>query len=161
MILISILYMENRILAKDTKDNTGKVILVKGWVRTRRDHGKLIFLDLKDRSGILQIVVNEKVSQNAYKVAQSLRSEDVIAVEGRVNKRPDHLINTKIISGSVELEASDINILSKADTLPFDMGTEFLNLELPTLLDYRSLTLRHPSVTAIFKVQAAIVEAFR
>jgi len=153
--------MENRILAKDTKDNTGKVILVKGWVRTRRDHGKLIFLDLKDRSGILQIVVNEKVSQNAYKVAQSLRSEDVIAVEGRVNKRPDHLINTKIISGSVELEASDINILSKADTLPFDMGTEFLNLELPTLLDYRSLTLRHPSVTAIFKVQAAIVEAFR
>ena len=150
-----------RTLGIETRKHVGKTVLVKGWVQTRRDHGKLIFIDLADRSSIIQIVFNPKVSQKAYDTATELKNEFVIAVTGKVNKRPENLINPKIATGTVEIEATDLEILSKAETLPFDMGMEALNLELPTLLDWRSLTLRHPKSKAIFTVQAAIVESFR
>lgn len=153
--------MEKRVLAIDAKSHIGKIITVKGWVRIRRDHGKLIFLDVRDRSGIIQIVVNSNVSESAYKVAQDLRPEFVVEIKGKVNERPGGAANKDLDSGSVELEAAEIKILTKAETLPFDMGGEELNLELPTLLDNRSLTLRHPSVLNIFKVQAAILAGFR
>lgn len=150
-----------RILIKDTVDKAGSEVLIKGWVRIRRDHGKLIFLDVVDRSGIIQIVVNPKVSEDAYKTAQELRPEYVIEIVGKVNPRPQNSVNEKISTGTVEIEAIEIRILSKAETLPFDMGGEDLNLELPTLLDYRSLTLRHPKQKAIFKIQETIISSFR
>lgn len=151
----------NRILAKDTPAEVDKEVLVQGWVNSRRDHGKLIFIDVRDRTGLLQVVINPKVSEEAHKIASELRSEDVVEIKGRVNKRPERLVNPKLVSGTVELEATEVRVLSKAETLPFDMGAETLNLELPTLLDYRSLTLRHEKVQAIFKVQNAILEGFR
>ncbi|MDP2649937.1 MAG: aspartate--tRNA(Asn) ligase [bacterium] len=136
-------------------------VLLMGKIRTRRDHGKLIFLDLLDRSGLVQTVVNPKVSEEAYKIASELRPEDSVELTGKVNKRPLNAINKNIATGEVEVEAISIKILSKAQTLPFDMGGENLNLELPTLLDYRSLTLRHPKVISIFKVQEKIADSFR
>lgn len=145
----------------DTVNAVGRTALVKGWVRVRRDHGKLIFIDLRDRTGILQIVFNPHVSEQAQKKAGELRSEDVVEIIGKVNKRPEKLINPKIATGSIELEATDLKIITRAETLPFDMGAEVLNLELPTLLDYRSLTLRHPSVEAIFQIQTKVLEGFR
>lgn len=148
-------------LASETPEHAGKEIVVEGWVHARRDHGKLTFIDLRDRSGLLQIVFNPQVSAEAHTLANELRGEFVISVTGKVNKRPDRLINPKIASGAVELEATNIEILAKAETLPFDMGGEDLHLELPTLLDYRSLTLRHPKQIAIFKVQEAIAKSFR
>lgn len=135
--------------------------MLKGWVRVRRDHGKLIFLDIRDRGGIIQVVVNPKVSEEAYKQALELKPEYVVSIVGKVNKRPENAINKDIVSGTVELEALGIEVLAKADTLPFDMGSEELNLELPTLLDHRALTLRHPKIQAIFKVQAVIIDSFR
>jgi nondiscriminating aspartyl-tRNA synthetase len=78
-----------------------------------------------------------------------------------VNARPERLVNPKMVTGTVELEAHRVKILAKAATLPFDMGNDTLNVELPTLLDHRALTLRHPSVQAIFKVQAVIIDSFR
>lgn len=150
-----------RVLAKDTQAEEGKEVLVQGWVHARRDHGKLIFIDIRDRSGLLQVVFIPQVSIEAHKIASGFRPEDVIEIKGKVNKRPERLINPKIISGTVELEAHETKILSKAETLPFDMGADTLNLELPTLLDYRSLTLRHEKVQAIFQVQNAILEGFR
>lgn len=150
-----------RTLATETLSHVGKTVLLNGWVQTRRDHGKLIFTDLRDRSGIIQVVFNPKVSENAYKVATELKSEDVISVTGKVNKRPENLVNPRLATGTVEIEAAELEILSKAETLPFDMGMETLNLELPTLLDHRTLTLRHPKVKAIFKVQEAVVDGFR
>lgn len=150
-----------RTLIKDTVNKIGSEVLLKGFIRLRRDHGKLIFLDVIDRSGVIQVVVNPKVSEGAYKTAQELRSQFAIELIGRVNERPQNAINKDIITGSVELEAKDIKIISRAETLPFDMGGEDLNLELPTLLDYRSLTLRHPKQKAIFKVQESIASAFR
>ncbi len=150
-----------RILINDTPNHIDKEVLVQGVVAARRDHGKLIFLDIRDRSGILQVVVNPKLSEEAYKVALELRPEFAVALKGIVKKRPEKLINTKIASGTVEVGAHHLEIIAHAETLPFDMGGETLNLELPTLLDYRSLTLRHDSVKKIFLIQAAIAEEFR
>lgn len=150
-----------RVLSSEASKYVGKKILLKGWVRIRRDHGKLIFLDIRDRGGIIQVVVNPKVSEKAYKQALELKPEYVVSIVGKVNKRPENAVNKDIVSGAVELEATDIEILAKADVLPFDMGSEELNLELPTLLDHRALTLRHPKIQAIFKVQAVIIDAFR
>ncbi len=150
-----------RVLSSEASKFVGKEIKISGWVRIRRDHGKLIFLDIRDRGGIIQVVVNPKVSEKAYKTAQELKPEYVVSITGKVNKRPENAVNKDISSGTVELEAIDIKILAKADILPFDMGSEELNLELPTLLDHRALTLRHPKIQAIFKVQAVIIDSFR
>lgn len=150
-----------RTLANKTPNAIGEEVLVKGWVHARRDHGKLIFIDLRDRSGILQIIFNPAVSKEAYEIANTFRPEFAVVIKGKINKRPEKLVNPKIISGTVELEATQIEILSEAESLPFDMGAETLHVELPTLLDNRSLTLRHPKQQAIFKIQETIVTTFR
>lgn len=152
---------QSRVLAKNASKFVGKEINLKGWVRLRRDHGKLIFLDLRDRSAIIQIVVNPSVSEKAHNVAKELRQEDVIELRGKVNKRPERAVNKDLITGDVEIEATEIRIITKAETMPFDMGSEDLNLELPTLLDNRGVDLRHPKISAIFKVQETIARAFR
>jgi nondiscriminating aspartyl-tRNA synthetase len=85
----------------------------------------------------------------------------VVSIKGLVKKRPEKLINPKIKTGEIEIEAKSFEILSKAATLPFDFNKENLDVGLPTLLDYRSLTLRHPKVQSIFKVQEALIEGFR
>jgi nondiscriminating aspartyl-tRNA synthetase len=153
--------MSERILTKDTPEHIGKDIILQGYVHARRDHGKLMFIDLRDRTGLVQVVFNPKISEESYQVAESLRPEFVISLKGKVKERPEKLINPKIPSGTVEIEAHELEILAKAETLPFDMGGEDLNLELPTLLDHRALSLRHPKVQAIFKVQAVIIDSFR
>lgn len=153
---------EERVLSSNAADFIGQTIKLKGFVKIRRDHGKLIFLDLRDKDGIIQIIVNSNVSKEAYTKAQLLRPEYAVKVVGRVNKRPEGAVNKDLgPAGTVEIEATSINTLVEADTLPFDMGSADLDLELPTLLDYRSLTLRHPKVASIFKVQEAVAEAFR
>ncbi|MEK7570923.1 MAG: aspartate--tRNA(Asn) ligase [Patescibacteria group bacterium] len=153
--------MKQRILTAETPQHIDQEVLVQGWVHARRDHGKLLFIDLRDRSGLLQIVFNPRVSEEAHKIAQTLRPEFVVSIKGKINARPERLVNAKIASGTVELEATQLEILAEAETLPFDMGGEELHLELPTLLDYRSLTLRHDKVRKIFLVQAAVAEGFR
>lgn len=150
-----------RTLVSETPRFIDNKVLIKGWVRIRRDHGKLIFLDVRDRSGVVQVVVNPKVSKKAHDIARDLKPEFVVEVLGKVNQRPKGTINKDLLTGKVEVEATEITILSKAESLPFDMGGEDLHLELPTLLDHRSLTLRHPKQQAIFKVQETIAHAFR
>ena len=150
-----------RTLSSEASKYVGKKIKLQGWVRIRRDHGKLIFLDIRDRSGIIQVVVNPRLSEKAYKEALELKPEYAVSIIGKVNKRPENAVNKEIVSGTVELEALEIEVLAKAETLPFDMGAEELNLELPTLLDHRALALRHPKIQAIFKVQAVIIDSFR
>ena len=116
---------------------------------------------MRDRSGIIQLVINPKVSEEVYKKALELSPESVIEIEGFVKERPEATINEDLETGKVEIGVENLIILAKANTLPFDMGGETLNLELPTLLDHRALTLRHPKVTAIFKIQETIAKAFR
>lgn len=150
-----------RTLIKDTVEKIGEEVLLKAWVKIRRDHGKLIFLDLRDRSGIVQVVVIPQTSPEAHKVAQEIRPEFVIELVGIVNARPEKNVNPDLPTGTVEIEAKEIKIIAEAETLPFDMGGENLNLELPTLLDNRALSLRHQKIQAIFKVQEIIVDEFR
>lgn len=142
-----------RTLVKDTVNRVGEEVNLFGWVFARRDHGGVTFFDLSDRSGIVQVV--------AKSGADELRSQDVVRVSGLVKDRPGGAENKEIETGKVEIEAKEIEVLSKAETLPFDMGNRDLDLQLPTLLDFRSLTLRHPKVRDIFRVQAAILEGFR
>ena len=142
-----------RTLVLDTRRKIGKKVLLRGWISRRRDHGKIIFLDLRDRSGIVQVV--------AGKEGKTLRPEFVVEIEGIVKRRPEGMVNPKIPTGEVEVEAEKIKILASSAPLPFDLEREELDLELPTLLDYRPLTLRHPKIKAIFKVQETIIQSFR
>ncbi len=152
MIKSTIEFME-RTLISDLLEKAGEKVLIAGWVATRRDHGKLVFLDLTDRSGVVQVVGGKELS--------SLRPQDVVEIEGIVQKRPEKMVNEKIPTGKIEVSCKKVNVLSKAEEMPFDMGQESLNLELPTLLDWRGLTLRHPKIKAIFKVQEVVIDSFR
>lgn len=143
-----------RSLIIDTTNHVGDSVTIQGWINTRRDHGKIVFFDVRDRTGLLQVVISPSL-------AEGMKTEDVVSITGKVSSRPEKLINAKIPTGSIELQAESAEILAKSEELPFDMGNEKLDLQLPTLLDNRSLVLRHSSIQKIFKVQAAIVEAFR
>ena len=143
-----------RTLILDCTKKIGEDVTIYGWVQTRRDHGKILFLDILDRSGVIQVVVGGGKEKD-------LRPQDVVKIKGKVNKRPENLVNKNIPTGEIEIYSEEVEVLSKAEELPFDMGTKDLDLQLPTLLDFRSLTLRHPKVKAIFKIQAAILEGFR
>lgn len=147
----------DRTFIKDTPKKVEKEIEVFGWVMTTRTHGKIAFLDLRDGTGTIQITALDK---DVEKVSH-LNLQDVVKVQGKVKKRDERYINKEIPTGEIEVHASKIEVLEKAESMPFDMGGKDLNLELPTLLDYRSLSLRHPSVFPIFKVQAQIAKAFR
>src|SRR3990167_4475600 len=143
-----------RTLIIHTPDKVEHKVKISGWVWTRRDHGKIVFLDVSDRSGVLQVVCQGGL-------AEGLKPQDVVLVEGIVAARPEKLVNRDLPTGAVELQAEKVEVLAKAQELPFDMGVEKLELQLPTLLDNRALTLRHPKVKQIFKVQEAIMEGFR
>ncbi len=134
----------------------GQEVLIGGWVDVRRDHGKLIFMDIRDGKEYVQTVVLPE-HQEALDVASTLRKEDVVLVSGKVNQRPERMIKEGK-NGTVELEVLSIEILSKAQELPFDVDTD---VNLDTLLDYRPLTLRSKRERAIFKVQAEIIRAYR
>jgi nondiscriminating aspartyl-tRNA synthetase len=150
----------SRTLIADLKTKVGHTALIKGWVSVRRDQGKMVFFDLRDRSGVVQGVVLPK-EELAMSVAKEIRPEYVVAVTGMVNKRPEKNVNPDVMNGDLEMQITAITILSKAEPLPFDMSESGYNLELPTELDHRALALRHPRVQAIFKVQAVIIDAFR
>ncbi len=137
----------------DAVSKVGENIELMGWVNTKRDHKKIVFIDLRDNSGIIQVVGGEDF--------KSLNPEDVVSIKGLVKKRPDKLVNPKLKTGTVEIEAHSYILLGKAEELPFDMGKDPLDVTLPVLLDYRSLTLRHPRIKEIFKVQETIVQTFR
>lgn len=125
-----------RTLIKDAPKKIGEKIRLCGWVNTRRDHGKMVFIDLRDRTGFIQIVGDEKLGD--------LRSEYVIEVEGIVKKRPVNMVNDKISTGEVEIEAEKINILAKSKELPFPLETDGYEINEEKRLKYRFLDLRRP-----------------
>lgn len=137
----------------DTPNLVGKEIELRGWVNTIRNHKKIVFIDLRDSTGIVQIVGDSSFA--------SLSPESVVSITGLVKARPSKLINAKIKTGSIEIEGRKLIVLAAAKELPFDMSKEKLDVSLPIMLDYRSLTLRHQSIRSIFKVQETIVQTFR
>ncbi|MDO8663271.1 MAG: aspartate--tRNA ligase [Candidatus Wildermuthbacteria bacterium] len=127
-----------RILNIETTKHLGEKVMVQGWIDSRRDHGKIIFIDLRDRSGLLQIVF----TQETYEKAKELRPEWVISVQGKIAERPQNMINPKIESGKVELQAEDLEVLSQAKTLPFEIAENKEKINEEVRMKYRYLDLR-------------------
>ncbi len=148
--------MKDRILIKDLADHTGETITISGWVDVRRDHGKLVFLDIRDRSGKVQVVALPNHTE-AVTTAQELRSEWVVSIEGIVNERPEKM-RVDAPNGTIELEALAIEVLSSAQELPFELTAD---LNLDTYLDNLPLTMRRPRARATLRVQSEITKAFR
>ncbi|MGE5302976.1 MAG: aspartate--tRNA ligase [Alphaproteobacteria bacterium] len=121
----------------------GQEMILVGWVHTRRDHGGLTFVDLRDRSGITQIVFNPELDAAAHEKAKQLRSEDVIAVRGRLSKRPPETLNSELATGEVELLGKELKLLNASQVPPFTIDDETEANE-NTRLKYRYLDLRRP-----------------
>jgi len=147
-----------RIYNLETIKYIGKQVKVCGWTQRVRSHGQIIFIDLRDKSGILQLVFTPK-EKELYETAQKIRPEWVIGIEGVITERPKTMINPKIETGKVELHPEKLEIFSEAKTLPFDF--QDLKVNLPVLLDFRPLTLRNEKIKAIFKIQEQIIYTFR
>ena len=143
-----------------TKDLLSKEITLAGWVYRRRDHGGLIFIDLRDRSGLMQIVFNPDFDKGAHELAHSLRSEDVIQVTGKVVKRSAETINKEMPTGELELQVQKLEILNKAKTLPFQLEeADAVDEELR--LKYRYLDLRREPMQQRFALRNKVLFAMR
>lgn len=141
-----------RTLAQETITKVGQTVTVMGWVQARRDHGGLIFIDLRDTTGLVQLVVNPETVE-AFETAEELRDEYVIAVTGAVAERDEALRNPNLESGDVEIKVSDIRILNRAETLPIQPFAEAqANEELR--LRYRYLDLRRPKMQHMLRRRA-------
>lgn len=141
-----------RTLIKNSPNLIGEKIKICGFVYSRRDHGGVIFLDVKDRSGVLQVVC-------VPDLVTDVKDEYVVEIEGEIKKRPPKMSNSEIETGEIEMKAEKVKILNTAENLPFDFKD--LKCRLPKLLDYRPLTLRNDKIKAIFKVQEEIIASFR
>ncbi|MEX0933768.1 MAG: aspartate--tRNA(Asn) ligase [Candidatus Paceibacterota bacterium] len=146
-----------RIYINELKNHIDKEVKIAGWVDSARDHGKLTFLDIRDRTGVIQSVVTPK-EEKAHNDAQKLHAEWVVEVTGTVKKRPENMVNDKLPTGDIELGIEDIVILSPSAELPFDKNGD---INLDTYFDYLPLTLRTQKGRDIFTVQATILEAYR
>ncbi|MFH1601949.1 MAG: amino acid--tRNA ligase-related protein [Candidatus Shapirobacteria bacterium] len=142
-----------RTLNLKSQDKVGKKIKLFGWVDSLRDHGKIVFFDLRDRSGIIQVVGGEKLKK--------LGLEDVVEVVGLVKKRPEKLVNPDLATGKVELEVKKFAILNKAKELPFPIKTDGLAIEEKLRLKYRYLDLRRPRMAYNIRARSKAVNFIR
>lgn len=136
-----------------------KTICLKGWVARRRDHGGLIFIDLRDRTGIMQLVFNEQIAHAVHAKAQQLRSEFVIEVEGEVVKRGANTINNELPTGKYELLVKTLIILNSSKVLPFSLDENDIDEELR--LKYRYLDFRRPKMQEHFALRSEVIFAMR
>jgi len=133
--------LSKRTLIKEISKKVGEEVFVYGWVHARRDMGKIIFIDLRDVTGLLQVVCIPN-QEAMFKIANSLRSEFVVAIRGKVNARPEKNINQNIVSGTVELEALEMQVLNESKTPPFEIDKNTMPVNEETRLKYRYLDLR-------------------
>ena len=134
------------------ESTVGSLITVAGWVHRRRDHGNLIFIDLRDRSGLLQVVFNPEYSEAAHELAGSLRSEWVVQITGKIVKRLPGAENPELPTGTVELSATKIVVLNKSLTPPFEVSDD-IDVDDNTRLKYRFIDLRRPKMQAMLKLR--------
>jgi len=145
--------MKNRVLAAETSAEVGKNITVAGWVHSRRDHGGLIFIDLRDHTGLVQLVINPEQAE-AFRLAESLRDEFVIRASGVVTERGEGLKNPNIASGDVEIVVENLEILNRAETLPIQPFAEENQAGEDLRFKYRYLDLRRPKMQEMLKKRA-------
>ncbi|MDP3244671.1 MAG: amino acid--tRNA ligase-related protein [bacterium] len=149
-----------RTLIKETPKKIDQEVNLQGWVRTRRDMGKIIFVDLRDRSGLIQVVFTPEKKELLAK-AEALRPEFVVSLIGKVNKRPVKMVNTKLETGTVELEALDLEILSAAKTPPFEVDKDTFDVDEELRLKYRYLDLRTERLQKNIRLRSDFVRKAR
>ncbi len=140
--------------------NVDKEVLLMGWVQRRRDHGGLIFIDLRDREGVTQVVFNPESGGVSHAKAHSLRSEYVIAVKGKVSKRPEGTVNPNLKTGEIEVIADSLKVLNEAKTPPFAIEDD-LDAAETLRLRYRYLDLRRPVIQSKIILRHKVVQKFR
>ncbi len=143
----------SRTLIRQTPDLVGKTITLAGWVATKRDHGKLTFVDLRDRTGVVQCV--------GYQMMGELTTESVIEIEGLVKARPEKMINTELATGTVEIEVQKYIVLNKARELPIQVEGDGLDVNEEVRLRYRYLDLRRERMSKIMKLRSKYFQALR
>ena len=142
-----------RILANQTLDKIGQEIELCGWIDKIRSHGKIIFLDLRDRSGIIQLVAtNERIRVGL---------EDVVTVKGRVKKRPENLINPKLMTGTIEIEVIKLITLTIAKDLPFPINTDGYEINEEIRSKYRYLDIRRPRMIKNLRLRSQVTTFIR
>lgn len=144
----------------DIKDLVGETVDVYGWVHTRRDHGKLIFIDVRDRSGMAQVVFTPS-NKEIHELASQLRSEWVIHLRGKINARPDKMVNADIPTGKVEIEPIELEILNKSETPPFPIDTNGLEIGEEHRMKYRYLDLRRERMTKNMTTRHKLIKFIR
>ncbi len=142
-----------------TEKMLGKEVVLNGWIAHRRDHGGLVFIDLRDRSGIVQAVFNSDHSKEAHSIAESLRSEFVVSIHGTVIARSEAQINDKMATGKVEVQVSSIAILNPSKHLPFSLEEDDIDEELR--LKYRYLDLRRPLMQQRLALRSIVLFSMR
>jgi len=141
-----------RTLVKETIQAVDQTVLLKGWVNSVRSHGKIVFFDLRDRSGLVQVV---------YQGELSLKPESVVYVTGKVVKRPEKLVNPKLATGTVEIQAAKVEIVTLSRELPFPIDTDGHEIDETVRLKYRYLDLRRPRLNHIIRTRSKMVNFIR
>ena len=141
-------------------EQAGQDVILMGWVNRRRDHGNLIFLDVRDRTGITQIVLDKEVSDAAHAKAEAARSEYVVAIKGSVRKRAEGLGNPNMATGDIEVVASEVLLLNESKTPPFSPAEDAIGNE-EVRLKYRYLDLRRPQMQHNFELRHKVARAIR
>ncbi|MGK5595244.1 MAG: aspartate--tRNA ligase [Parachlamydiaceae bacterium] len=139
----------------------GKQVILSGWVHRRRDHGGLIFIDLRDRYGITQLVFDPKINLQNHRLAESLRSEWSVSIQGTVNARSAGMINKKLSTGEVEIQVDNLTVLAKAKTPPFSICDETLEVHEDLRLKYRYLDIRRGEIAKNLVLRHRAMQAAR
>ena len=151
----------NRNCGEIRKIDEGQDVQLAGWVSRRRDHGGLIFVDMRDRSGIVQIVFDEsEIGEESFHKAETLRNEFVIGIRGKVRARSDETINPKMATGEIEIVVNELRILNKAKTPPFYIQ-DGIDVDENVRLRYRYLDLRRPEMQKNIMLRHRVTKIMR
>ncbi|MFH1643515.1 MAG: aspartate--tRNA ligase [Patescibacteria group bacterium] len=149
-----------RIFIKKTIEEVGKKVKIAGWVNSVRAHGKILFVDLRDKTGLMQIVFSQK-NEELYKIAETLRPEWVIEVTGEIGKRPEGMINKDVKTGTIELTPEEIKIYSEAKTIPFSIDGDGYEISEEKRLQYRYIDLRRERLQRNLAMRHNVIQFMR
>lgn len=144
-----------RTLALNTKDKVGQVVLLQGWVNSRRDHGKVVFLDIRDRSGIIQTVTTDS------KLVEGVGSEYCVELTGIIKERPEKMVNPELETGKIELEIKEFKVLTKSSELPIPIDTDGTEIDETVRMKYRYLDLRRKRMSHHIKLRSKTSQFMR
>ena len=136
-------------------------VTIAGWVHRRRDHGGLIFIDLRDSKGIVQVVINPENGTNLHSTGESIRNEWVVQITGTVQARPSGTINPEMVTGEIEIDAKNITILNQSETTPFYINDDKIEIDELLRLKYRYLDIRRPKMKNALKARHKVVKFIR